>query len=90
VVGSADAVEPVPVDEADGEVSVPAGVDRSDGVAGAEGLVVEPGLDVDDTTAVEPAGTKVPSSCHVPVKLLNGPPTIWLAHASLKAPVDGL
>ena len=30
--------------------------------------------------APRPAGTKVPSRCHSPVKLLNGPPTIWLVH----------
>ncbi|MDQ6928660.1 MAG: hypothetical protein M3159_08350 [Actinomycetota bacterium] len=34
------------------------------------------------------AGTNVPDRCHWPVKLLNGPPTIWLVHSSLNAPLD--
>jgi hypothetical protein len=27
------------------------------------------------------AGSNVPSKCHLPVKLLNGPPTMVLAHS---------
>jgi hypothetical protein len=32
----------------------------------------------------------VPSKCHCPVKLLNGPPTIWLFQSMENAPVAGV
>src|SRR4051794_28878696 len=45
----------------------------------------------DEPLDAEPdAGTKVPSRCQSPVKLLNGPPWIWLAHVTVKAPVEAL
>lgn len=43
-------------------------------------VVVEP---------VDPgAASNVPLRCHWPVKLLNGPPTIWLVQLSVNAPVE--
>ncbi len=53
------------------------------GAAGAVVPVVPPTA---GAAAAPPAGTKAPSRCHRPVKLLNGPPTIWLVQVSEKDP----
>ena len=40
-------------------------------------------------TAAVAAGSKAPSKCHLPVKLLNGPPTMVLAHSMVNFFVAG-
>ena len=44
-----------------------------------DSAVLDDCVDDDEDDAAE---TNVPSKCHFPVKLLKGPPTIWLVHSS--------
>jgi hypothetical protein len=47
-------------------------------------------VDVGGGEVVPGPGSKVPTRCHWPVKLLKGPPTIWLVQVRVNEPVDEL